>query len=147
MRISRAHAVLQRRDDFSARGVILRIGAEYERDIEREAHRVALNLHIAFLHDVEEGDLDFAGEVGQFVDGEDAAVGTRQQAIVHGEFIREIRAGARGLDRIEIADEVGDRDIGRREFFDVTIVARHPRDGCGVAALGDEIARVFRDGR
>jgi len=33
-----------------------------------EGERVALNLHVAFLHDVEEADLDFSGEVGEFVD-------------------------------------------------------------------------------
>ena len=38
---------------FAARGVILGIGGENEKHIEREAERVALNLNIAFLHDVE----------------------------------------------------------------------------------------------
>ena len=143
----RAHAVLQRRDDLAARGVILRVGAEDEGDIEREAHGIALNLHIAFLHDVEERDLDFASEVRQLVDGEDAAIGARQQAIVHGELVREIGAGARGLDGIEIADQVGDRDIRRRQLLDVALVAGHPRDGSGVAAFGNQVARVLRDGR
>jgi len=102
---------------LAARGVVLRVGAEDERDVELQAHGITLNLHIAFLHDVEEGDLNFAGEVGQLVHGEDAAIGARQQAIVHGELVREIGAGARGLDGIEIADEIGDSDIGRGEFF------------------------------
>ncbi len=83
----RTHAVFERRNDLAARRVVLRVGAEDERDIEREAHRVALNLHIAFLHDVEERDLDFAGEVGQLVHGEDAAVGAGKQAIVHRQLV------------------------------------------------------------
>ena len=65
---------------------------------------------------------------------------------MHGELVGKIGAGARGLDGIEIADQVGDRDIGRGELFDVALVARHPRDGRSVAALGDQVARVLRDG-
>ena len=59
-----ADAVLERSDDFAAGGVVLGIGAENQGDVERQAHGVALNLHVAFLHDVEQRDLDFAGEVG-----------------------------------------------------------------------------------
>ena len=50
----RADAVFERSDDFAARGVVLGVGAEDESDIEVEAHGIALNLHVAFLHDVEE---------------------------------------------------------------------------------------------
>ena len=32
------------------------------------------------------GDLDFAGEVWDFIDGEDAAVGAGEEAVVHGEL-------------------------------------------------------------
>ena len=74
----RADAVFERSDDLAARGVVLRIGAEDQRHIQRQAHRISLNLHVAFLHDVEQADLDFSGQVGQFVDGEDAAIGARQ---------------------------------------------------------------------
>ena len=90
MRISRADAVFERGDDLAARGVVLGVGGEDDGDVEREADGVALNLHVAFLHDVEERDLDFAGEVGELVDGEDAAVGAGQQAVVHGEFGAEV---------------------------------------------------------
>ena len=71
---------------FAARRVVFRIGAEHHRHIEGQADRVALNLHIAFLHDVEQADLDFSRQVRQFVDGEDAAIGARQQSVVHREF-------------------------------------------------------------
>ena len=125
----RADAVFERSDDFAAGGVVLGIGAEDEGDIEREADGIALNLHVAFLHDVEERHLDFAGEVGQLVDGEDAAIGAWEQAVMHGEFAGEVLAAARGLDGIEIADEVGNGDIGRGELFDVALVAVEPCDG------------------
>ena len=61
----RADAVLERRNDFSARGVIFRVRRENQQHVERHAHRVALNLNVAFLHDVEQADLNFSGEVGQ----------------------------------------------------------------------------------
>ena len=72
-----ADAILERRDDLSARRVVLRIRGEDQQHVERQANRVALNLDVAFLHDVEQADLNFAGEIGQFVDGEDAAIGAR----------------------------------------------------------------------
>ena len=81
-----ADAILERRHDLAARRVVFRIRREHEHDIERQAHRVALNLHVAFLHDVEQADLNLAGQVGQFVDGEDAAIGARQQAVVNRQF-------------------------------------------------------------
>jgi hypothetical protein len=85
-----ADAVLQRRDDLAARRVVFRVGGEDQQHVERQAHRVALNLHVAFLHDVEQAHLDLAGQVGQFVDGEDAAVGARQQAVVHGQLVADV---------------------------------------------------------
>ncbi len=90
-----ADAVLQRRDDLAARGVVLRVGGEDQHHVEREAHGVALNLDVAFLHDVEQADLDLAREVGQFVDAEDAPVGAGQQAVVHGQLVADVRGRAR----------------------------------------------------
>ncbi len=80
----RADAVLERRDDFAARRVILRVRGKDQHHVERQTHWVTLNLHVAFLHDVEQPHLNLAGEIGQFVDGENAAVGARQQAVVNG---------------------------------------------------------------
>ena len=71
----RAEAVLERSDNFAASGVILGIGGEDQQDIERKAQRVTFNLNVAFLHDVEQSDLDFTGEVGKFVDGKNTAIG------------------------------------------------------------------------
>ena len=49
------------------------------------------------------------------------------------------------LDRVDLADEVGDRRVGRRELLAEAAVAVHPLDRRLVAALGDEHARVRRD--
>ncbi len=127
--------VLQRRDDLAARGVVLGIRGERHQHVERQPDRVALNLDVAFLQDVEQSDLDLAGEIGQLVDGENAAVRPRQQPVVHRQFAREVQARLRRLDRIDIADHVGDRHVGRRQLFDVAGVASEPCDR-RVIALG-----------
>ena len=145
MRISRPDAVFQRRDDFAARGVVLGIGAEHDRDVERQADRVSLNLHVAFLHDVEQADLNLAREVGQFVDGEDSAIGARQQAVVHGEFAGEFVPSARGFDGIDVADQVGDRHVGRGQFFHVAMVGREPGNRRGVPFFGNQLAAAAAD--
>ena len=98
--------------------------------VERQAHRVALDLDVAFLQDVEQADLDLAGEIGQLVDGEDAAVGARQQAVVHRQLVGELQAGARRLDRIDVADHVGDRHVRRRQLLDVAL-RRGPSQAIG----------------
>ncbi len=133
----RADAVLERRDDLAARRVVLRIGAEDQHDIERQPHGVAFDLDVAFLKDIEEADLHLAGQIGQLVDREHAAVRARQQPVVHGQLVGELQAGARGLDRVEVADEVGDGDVGRRQLLHVARVALEPRDRQAVAELAD----------
>jgi hypothetical protein len=60
-----------------------------------QAHRVAFDLDVAFLEDVEQADLDLAGEVGQLVHREDAAVRPRQQAVVHRQLVAELQARSR----------------------------------------------------
>ncbi len=75
-------AVFQRRDDFSSGCVVFRIRGKHQHHIQRQAHRIAFDLHIAFLHDVEQADLHFAGEIRKFIDRKDAAVRPRQQAVV-----------------------------------------------------------------
>ena len=118
----RSDAVFQRRDDLAARRVVLRVGAEHQRNVERQADGISLNLNIAFLHDVEQADLNFSREVRQFVDGENAMIGARQQSVVHGVLAAEFVSAACRLDGIDIADQVGDRDIGRGQFFHVALV-------------------------
>ena len=129
----RANPVLEGRDDLAARRVVFRVRGEHEHDVELQANGIALDLHIPFLEDVEESHLNLAREIGQFVDGEDAAVRARQQPIVHGEFVGEIQTGLRGLDRIDVANHVRNRHVRRRELLDVAVVTRHPHDGQRVA--------------
>src|SRR6266436_5212077 len=148
-----ADAVFERRNDFAAGGVVLGIGGEDEEHVERKAERIALNLDVAFLHDVEEADLNFSGEIGEFVDGKDAAIGAREKAVVNGKFVGKIASTARGADGIDVADDVGHGDIGRGEFFDETIFARHPGDrrvvaisgNCFAACTADRLERIVID--
>ena len=63
-----AEAVLQRRDDAPAVGVVLRVRARDEQQVERQPQRVAAHLDVALLEHVEQRHLDPLGEVGQLVD-------------------------------------------------------------------------------
>src|ERR1700676_136754 len=141
-----ADAVFERSDDFSARGVVVWIRGENQQNVERQTQRVTLNLNVAFLHDVEQADLDFPGEIGKFVDGEDAAIGAGQEAIVNGEFIGEIAAATRGADGVEVAKNVRDGDVGSGELFDEAIVPRHPGNRRVVAFGGNFLAAGAADG-
>ena len=89
------------------------------------------------MHDVEEADLDFAGEIGEFVDGENAAIGAGQQAVVDAEFVGDVLARAGGFDGIDVTDHVGDGDVGGGEFFDIAVVAAQPGDGSIVTVFGE----------
>ena len=122
-----ACAVLQRGDDAPAVGVVLGVGGGDQVDIERQAHLVAADLHVALFEDVEQADLDALGEVGQLVDAEDAAVGARDQAVVDGQLVGQV-AALGDLDRVDLADQVGDGDVGRGELFAVARVAADPVD-------------------
>ncbi len=108
-----ADAVFERSDDFSTSGVVFGIGAEDYGYVERQADGITFNLHVAFLHDVEQADLNFSGEVGKFVDGEDAAIGAGKQTVVHRQFAGKFVAAAGGLDGIDVADQIGDGDVWR----------------------------------
>src|SRR5215469_8904606 len=109
----RADAVFQRRDDFPARSVVFGICGKDDKHVEREAERVALNLDVALLHDVEQTDLNFSSKVGKFVDGEDAAIGAGQEAVVNGEFVGEVAGAAGGANGVDVAYDVGHRYIRR----------------------------------
>ena len=141
----RSDAILQRRDDFAARRVVLGIRAEYDRDIQRQADRISLNLHVAFLHDVEQSDLNFAGEIGQLVDRENSAIGAGQQSVVHGEFARQFVPAARRLDGIDVADQVRDRDVGRGQLFHVAVLGREPGNRRGVSFFRHQFAAAAAD--
>jgi hypothetical protein len=59
-----AEAVLERRDDPAAVGVVLGVRGRDEQQVERQAQRVAADLDVALLQHVEQRDLDALGEVG-----------------------------------------------------------------------------------
>ena len=139
-----AEAVLQRRDDAAAVGVVLGVGRREQHDVERQADLVAADLDVALLEHVEQADLDALGEVGQLVDGEDAAVGARHQAVVQRELVGEV-AALGDLDRVDLADEVGDGGVGGGQLLAVAVVAVDPLDRRVVALLGDQVAGVARD--
>src|SRR5581483_8542072 len=135
-------AIFQRRDDLAARRVVFRVRRKYQHYVERQSHRIALNLHVAFLHDVEEANLDFAGEIGQLVDREDTAIRARQKAVVNREFVAEQMPALSRLDRIDVADDVGNGHVGCRELLDKSRVATHPIDVRGIAVQLDRLTAV-----
>ena len=123
----RAEPVLERRDDAAAVRVVLGVRRRDEHEVEREADLVAADLHVALLEHVEQTDLDPLGEVGQLVDREDPAVGARHEPVVDGELVGEV-AALGDLDRVDLADEVGDRRVGRGELLAEAALAVHPLD-------------------
>ena len=146
-----AEPVLQRRDDPAPVGVVLRVGAGHEQQVERQPQRVAADADVALLQHVQQRDLDPLGEVGQLVQGEDAAVGPRHQAEVDG--LRVAEGAALGhLDRVDVADQVADAGVRGGELLAVPVVAVPPADRQVVAQLRGEPAapragRLVRDGR
>ena len=72
-----AETVLQRGDDSSAIGVVLRIGSGHQEHIQRQPERVTAHLDVAFLQHVEQRDLDAFGQVWQLVQPEDTPVRPR----------------------------------------------------------------------
>ena len=63
---------------------------------------------------------------------------------MHGEFAGKITTlGV--LDHVDLADEVGDRHVGRRELFLVAFVAADPGDRRCVSLDGQAITRLTRD--
>ena len=140
-----AEAVLQRRDDAAAVGVVLGVGGGHQQHVERQADLVAADLHVAFLEHVQQAHLDPLGQVGQFVDGEDAAVGARHQAVVQRQLVGQVPALGH-LDRVDLADEVGDRRVRRGQLLAVANAAMRPGNRGVVAVLGNQIERMAGHG-
>ena len=63
------------------------------------------------------------------------------QAVVERELVGEVAALGH-LDRVDLADEVGDGGVGRGQLLAVAGVAVHPVDRRVVALLGDQLAGV-----
>jgi hypothetical protein len=113
---------------------------------EKTSRTVALYLDVALLQDVEQADLHLAGQIGQLIDREDAAMGARQQSVVHRPHVAEFEAGFGGLDGIDVANQVGDGHVGCGQFLDVAVLAIEPRDGDGIAVAGDPLLAGAADG-
>jgi hypothetical protein len=65
---------------------------------------------------------------------------------VDGQLVAKI-APLGHLDRIDFADEVGDRDIGSRKLLAVAAIAWNPGDLGLVGALGDDLTARLADRR
>ena len=142
----RAKAVLERGDDPAARGVVLRVGRRDHVQVQWQPHDEAADLDVALLEDVEQADLDPLGQVGQLVDRHDPAVGPRNQPVVEGQHVGQVAALGH-LDRIDLADQVGDRDVRGRQLLGVSPVARAASDRGCVTLLAATIARAGRADR
>ena len=120
----RSDAVLQRRDDLTASCVVFRIRREHQYDIERQADGIAFNLHVALLHDIEQAHLDFACEIRQLINRKDSAIGTRQKPVMHAQFATDRVSPFCCFDGIDIANNVGNGNVGRGELFDIAVLLR-----------------------
>ena len=142
----RTEAVLQRRDESPAVGVVLGVRGGDHHDVEVEAHQVTADLHVALFEHVEQADLDALGEVGQLVHREDAAVGLGHETVAEG--LRVVEEQATGdLDGVDLADEVGHRGVGRGQLLGEALASVDPGDRRVVAVLGDQVDGVRRDRR
>jgi hypothetical protein len=65
---------------------------------------------------------------------------------VNGELAGKFVAAAGGFDGVDVADEVGNGDVGRGKFFDVAVVGSEIGNGSGVAEARDFFAAAAADG-
>src|SRR5262249_13802403 len=103
------------------------------------------DLEVLFLENVQEPDLDARLQVGQLVDREDAAVRARNDAVVDDALVRVVEPQRRSLDRVDVADQIRDRDVRRRELLLVALVPVQPADRRLVAVRLEQRARVVRE--
>ncbi len=71
----------------------------------------------------------------------------RQQAEMHRELVGQQVTAPRGLDRVHVADDVGDRHVRCGELLDKPRVTGQPGDRRPVAPLGHELAAELGDRR
>ena len=138
--------VLQRGHDLAARRVVLRVGGERQQKVQGQTQRVSLDLDIALLHDVEQSNLDLPGQVRQFIDCENSAVGAGQQSVVDCQLVGNVVAPPSCLDWIDIPDHVGNRHIGSRQFFDVAVFGCQPGNRRVATRLGHQQPASAADG-
>src|SRR5579862_8644941 len=97
----RADPVFQRSDDLSACRVVFGIGGKNHRDIQGKTNRVAFNLNVALLHDVEQSDLNLACQIRKLIDRENSSIGSRKKAVMHTELAADGMSTFCGLDGID----------------------------------------------
>src|SRR5205085_2606311 len=124
------------------RCVVLGVCRETQLYVQGKANGISLDLHVAFLHHIEQANLHLAREIRKFVEREDAAVGARQHPVVNRQFIGEHVPSSRGTNGIEISNHVGDRHVRRGELLHIPAVAIDPRDGRVIARFVDQRSRV-----
>ncbi len=56
---------------------------------------------------------------------------------MNGQLIGKVAPTTRGANRVNVAENVGDRNVGSSKFLDVTLVARQPGNG-RIVALGSQ---------
>ena len=66
---------------------------------------------------------------------------------MHRQLVGKIEPRVRGLDRVDVADHVGDRHVGRGELLDESRLAREPADLQAVALLRHARPAGGADGR
>src|SRR5579875_1214158 len=128
----RIEAVLERCNDAAAVGVIFGIRAGDEKNVQRQPEGIPADLDVSLFEDIEQRDLYPLGEIGQLIDGENAAVEPRHQTVVHGFRVTK-RASFGDFDGIDVADEVADTGVRCRQFLAVPLVAVLPGNGQIVA--------------
>ena len=134
-----AEPVLEGRDDPAPVGVVLRVGAGHEHQVEREPQGIAADADVTFLQHVEQRDLDPLGQVGKLVQAEDAPVGPRHQAEVNRLGVAEGPAFGH-LHRVNVADQVAHAGVRGGELLAVAVAARPPGDRQVFLQLGAEAA-------
>ena len=142
----RTEAVLERRNQAAAVGVVLGVGGRHYEDVQLEPDQVATNLDVTFLEHVQQTHLDSLREVGQLVDGEDAAIRLRHEAERQRTGVVEVEATSH-LDRVNFTNEVGHRGVGRGQLLGETLAAVDPRNGGVVTQFGDKFLREHGERR
>ncbi len=133
------NSVFQRCNNIAAVRVVLGICREHDHKVERYPDVETTDLNIFFLHDIKEADLDSGLKVRKFVDSEDSSIRAGNDPEVNRPLVRVVEPLRRGLNRVDVADEVGNRDVRGREFFPVSGIAVEPLDLDVVPVLLDEI--------
>lgn len=107
---------------------------------------MAFDLDVPLLHDIEQGDLDLGGEIGELVDRKNPSVGPGEEAKVNGQRTAKVEAGPGRPDGVDITDQISHRHVRSRKFLYVASIARDKGDG-GIICHRDEPLPAVRTER